>query len=317
MLDLITVGDASIDTFCLLDHEEADVQCNLDQTNCRLSLDYADKIPLKAMHHSVGGNAANVAVGAARLGLRASMVSTIGADEPSRKVIHTLEQENVDLNNLRRDGKTNQSVALIYQGERTLLVRHEPREYFFDNIPPAKWLYLTSLARGGEKIIDNIIKYSQDNNTKLVFAPGTLQLRLGAERYRNVLEATDIIILNRAEAIAYTGSSDKTEIPKLLEALIELGPEMAIITDGVGGSFGYDGGQLYQCAASPARKIETTGAGDAYASGLIAALNHRHDIGAAMKWGSIDSASVVQYIGPQKGLLTLPQISQLLENKTP
>jgi len=317
LLDLITVGDASIDTFCLLDHEEADVLCDLDQTKCRLSLDYADKIPLKGMDSSVGGNAANVAVGAARLGLSASMVSTIGVDEPSRKVIHTLEQENVDLNNLRREGKTNQSVALIYQGERTLLVRHEPREYHFNITVPVKWLYLTSMAREGEKITASVIKFVKDNNTKLIFAPGTLQLRLGTERFKDLLNETDIIILNRSEAITYTGSSAQTEIPKLLESLVELGPEMAIITDGENGSFGYDGDQLYRCSIAPARKVESTGAGDGYASGLIAGLVHGHNIETAMRWGSANSASVIQHIGAQKGLLTLPQISQLLENKAP
>lgn len=316
MLDLITVGDASIDTFCLLDHEEADVLCDLDQTKCRLSLDYADKIPLRGMDNSVGGNAANVAVGAGRLGLNVSIVSTIGIDEPSRKVIHTLERENIDLNNLRREGKTNQSVALIYQGERTLLVRHEPREYSFNVTVPAKWLYLTSMAREGEKITANIIKFVQDNNTKLIFAPGTLQLRLGPERFKNVLDETDIIILNRPEAIAYTGSSAQTEIPKLLESLAELGPELVIITDGENGSFGYDGNRLYRCPITPARKVEATGAGDGYASGLIAGLVHDHDIETAMGWGSINSASVIQHIGAQRGLLTLPQIANHVENKT-
>lgn len=313
MLDLVTVGDASIDTYCILDHEEADVLCSVDRSSCQLTLDYADKIPLKGISHAVGGNAANVAVGGARLGLNTSIITTIGADEPSRQVIHTLEKEGVNLEHLRREGRNNQSVALIYEGERTLLVRHEPRKYEFTPPGAAKWFYVTSMAKGSEKLAGEIAEYASENNIKIAFSPGTWQLRLGPSAVRELLAETEIIILNRNEAIAYTKAKPRAPIPELLIALTELGPRAAIITEGDMGSHAYDGQDVIDCPAAKANKIESTGAGDAFSSGLLSAIIHGENLKTAMQWGSINAASAIEHIGPQRGLLTLPQIKSKIK----
>ena len=54
----------------------------------------------------------------------------------------------------------------------------------------------------------------------------------------------------------------------------------------------------------PAPPYERTGAGDAYASTLVAALAKGHDLESALQWAPINSMSVVQKTGAQQGLLT-------------
>mgnify|MGYP001563499623 CR=1 FL=1 len=312
MFDLVTIGDASIDTYCVLDHKEADVLCSVDRSSCQLTLDYADKIPLKSIARAVGGNAANVAVGGARLGLNTSIVATIGADDASRQVIHTLEKEDVNLEHLSRVGRNNQSVAIVYDGERTLLVHHEPREYKFTPPGATKWFYVTSMAKGSEAIGTEIAAYASENNIKIAFSPGTWQLRLGPGVMRPILTETEIIILNRDEAIVFTKSKPKTPIPELLIKLAELGPLISIITEGDKGSHAFDGQDVIDCPIATANKIESTGAGDAFSGGLVSAIIHGEDLRTAMLWGSANAASVIEHIGPQKGLLTLPQIKNKL-----
>lgn len=308
MLDLLTIGDISVDTYCILDHDEASVMCNLDKANCQLTLNYASKIPLKKIQQAGGGNAANAAVSAARLSLKTSVVASTGVDEASRKILLALEKEDVNLDNVSRLGKTNQSIALVYEGERTLLTYHEYRHYYFGNPVPAKWLYLTSMAAGGEKIIGDIIKYADDNNTKIIFNPGTHQIRQGAELYRQVLGDCEILILNKEEAAKFTNIDKHTDIDYLLTKLLDLGPKIVVVTDAVAGSFASDGNEKYTCPIFPARRLESTGAGDAYASALLAATIHGEDLLTAMKWGTVNAASVIEHIGPQRGLLNLAQI---------
>ena len=55
-----------------------------------------------------------------------------------------------------------------------------------------------------------------------------------------------------------------------------------------------------------------TGAGDAYATGLIAGLFYGKELPEAMRWGAANGAAVVEKIGPQAGLLALNQMQERL-----
>jgi len=58
-----------------------------------------------------------------------------------------------------------------------------------------------------------------------------------------------------------------------------------------------------------------TGAGDAYATGVLAGLFYGKDLPEAMRWGAANGASVVEEIGPQKGLLSYDKMqARLKEN---
>ena len=59
--------------------------------------------------------------------------------------------------------------------------------------------------------------------------------------------------------------------------------------------------------------METTGAGDAYATGALAGLFHGKSLSEAMRWGAANGAAVVEQIGPQVGLLALNQMQERLK----
>ena len=82
------------------------------------------------------------------------------------------------------------------------------------------------------------------------------------------------------------------------------------------GSFGFDGEKAYQIGLFSAELLEMTGAGDAYATGLIAGLFHGKGLPEAMRWGAANGAAVVEKIGPQEGLLTLNQMEDRLKNNS-
>jgi ribokinase len=63
----------------------------------------------------------------------------------------------------------------------------------------------------------------------------------------------------------------------------------------------------------PIKLVEATGAGDAFATGFIAALFHGYPAAEAMRWGSANSASVVTKIGPQDGLLRVMEMKKMLK----
>ena len=300
----------------MLHEEAAELNCSLDRENCLLSLNFAEKIPLREIHHAVGGNAANAAVGGARLGMETAIMSIVGNDDASKRAICKFENENVSLDYLTRDKITNQSIALVYKGERTILVHHEPRRYIFKVDRGTQWIYLTSMGRGGEEIVHDVAQYTEAHNASIVFSPGTYQLKLGPRPYGIILQSAHTIILNKEEAIQYTRGTDKEDIKDLLDKLLALGPERAVITDGERGSYASDGEQYWHCQVFPAERIEATGAGDAYASAFAAAMFYGLSIDDAMRWGSINSASVIGRIGPQGGLLNKMQLEHRSTNHT-
>jgi ribokinase len=87
-----------------------------------------------------------------------------------------------------------------------------------------------------------------------------------------------------------------------------------IITDGRNGAYAYDGTEMYKIPMYPDDREpkERTGAGDAFASTVTAALALGKSFKDALLWGPINSMAVVQEIGAQKGLLTRKELETFL-----
>jgi sugar/nucleoside kinase (ribokinase family) len=60
------------------------------------------------------------------------------------------------------------------------------------------------------------------------------------------------------------------------------------------------------------KAVGKTGAGDAFASAFLSAIILKKDIQTAMQWGTANSASVIQQIGAQKGLLNKVGIEKMV-----
>lgn len=101
----------------------------------------------------------------------------------------------------------------------------------------------------------------------------------------------------------------------MFDAIHALGPKIAVITDGPNGSYGSDGEKQFFLPAYPDQKpaYERTGAGDCFASTTTVGIIQGKTLEESMKWGSINSMSVVQEIGAQKGLLTKDKIEEFMK----
>ena len=101
-----------------------------------------------------------------------------------------------------------------------------------------------------------------------------------------------------------TGFEVKSEVTKeLLVALSNQGPKMSVITDGGNGAYVFDGVKCLHCGVLPVDAYERTGAGDAFGSGFLSAVIKGKTMEEALVWGTVNSASVIGYVGAQKGLL--------------
>lgn len=311
--DLISVGDTTLDVFLELDEEVKvikDKATGLDY----LGLVNAEKIPVKKLTIVPAvGNSANVAIGASRLGLRSAIYTILGEDQTGNDSIKILKKEGVADDYIIVDKKrgSNFSAVLNYKAERTILVYHEKRRYNLPKLAPASWMYFSSLKKGHEKLHSQIPRYIRANNVKLGFNPGSYQLRESLKDLRPILQVTEVLFVNRAEAQTLVGR--ESSITKLLAKLHAQGPKIVVITEGPKGSYASDGEKAWFLKIFPAPLVERTGAGDAFSTGFISALAQKESIPDAMRWGTISSASVIQYIGAREGLLTKKAMKETIK----
>lgn len=314
-LDLLSIGDSSLDVF--VTPTESETLCQLNDKEELICFAYGDKIPVKNLEFSIGGNAANNAVGATRLGVKVAVVLTLGEDEIGDQIINKLIKEEVDTSFVsRQEGPSNYSTAITVAGERTLFTYKAPRKYQFpDQLPKTPWVYLTSMGDGFEEVYARVVEHIKNNpEIKLAYNPGSRQLRASVEKSKGVLAASYIVYVNRKEAEMFTGmKGTQGKEKELLKALSNLGPKVPIVTDGSNGSFVYDGEKFSKAGILPVDSYERTGAGDSFGSGCVSALIKGKSIKEALLWGTVNSASVIGYAGAQRGLLTKDQMSKWLE----
>ena len=311
MFDMISVGDATEDVFIQVD--EAKVNCK--KGKCVLCMEFATKIPVGRVDKLIGGNAANVAIGARRLGMNSAFYAVLGKDEQGELIRKSLAKEKVSLKyvQLKRGTKTNYSVVLNHGPERTILVHHVPRKYSLPKLGRSRWLYYTSMGAGFEKLHAPMLKYLRKQNVKFGFNPGTHQMRKGAKFLSPLLRAAGVLFLNKEETQLVTGSRSGSE-KELLRKSKALGSEIAVLTDGPNGSYAYDGKEFYFQDIYKVPVVERTGCGDSYSIGFIAGLFHGQSWQEAMRWGTLNAASVIQQIGPQAGLARLGWIRKTLKS---
>lgn len=314
--DVICIGDAKLDAFLAI--AETNTKCRFDENTKELCFKHGEKISIDHTYFSVGGNAANVTIGLSRLKIKATIAAEIGDDEFSLKIVNTFAKEYIDRGFIRQTpGKESSfSVAINYKDDRTLFTEHFKRSHDFKYEDAyTKWIYLTSLGEEWVNAYQKAIDYTNEHGTKLVFNPGTLQLSEKSSIIKDVLKVTNILFINKEEAklliSEYADINSSDDIQEILLNIKKLGPKTVAITDGENGSHAIDEeGKYYHQDKIQCTIVERTGSGDAYSSGYLAAAIHQLGVQTAMKWGSINAASVIGKIGAQEGLLKKEEMEE-------
>ena len=307
-----------MDAFITL--KEARVEWDAAHEHPRLSMSFADKIPYESLTVAPAvGNASNVAVGAARLGLNTAIITSIGGDHYGTEILDRYHKEGVSTEyvKINKNKPTNYHFVLTYKSERTILIKHQEYEYFDPRKLDSKtdWIYFSSIAEHTlpfhKKVADYLKRHPE---VKMGFNPGTFQLRFGAKALRDIYKHTYALFVNREEAAFILGTK-KEDIKFLFKGLHKLGPKIVVITDGPLGAYASDDDSCYFMPPYPDPRppISRTGAGDAFSTGFLAGLIYGLSVPEALRWAPIESMNVVQSFGAQTGLLKKPELMKILK----
>ncbi|MDP2856217.1 MAG: carbohydrate kinase family protein [bacterium] len=301
-----------------------------------IALPYGGKVKVPKITFTTGGGGTNTAVTFARQGLKTCCISCIGKDVSGEEVKRGLQAEKVDTRFFQVDKKNPTAYSVIFltnTGERTILSYKGAGDNISEKLIPwgklkSKWLYLSSLA-GNKNLLIQAINFSGKNDVFLAINPGMGEL-INLKKSPKLLSNFDIFVLNQEEASFLTNTlfSKEKEIFQKLDDLIR---GLVVMTKGPEGVVVSDGANMWRAGIYREKKlVDRTGAGDAFASGFVAALINKKafkvknrsvfrekDIEAAIKLASANATSKVEAIGAKTGLLYKKDLANQRWKKLP
>jgi sugar/nucleoside kinase (ribokinase family) len=314
MYDLVSIGDVKLDVFISLD--QCLHKCNLKEK--KVSFDFSEKISVQVLDQQTAGSAPNVATALSRMNFKTAVISNMGQDQTYLQAQRDLSSEGVDIRFITPHKGINSaySAVLTLQGEKTILASYILKQYKLPKRLATKWMFVSEMGNGYDKLFRQVIKFMKKGNTKLALNPGNQQIAdLKPELY-DLIAVTDMLFVNVGEGREIL-KSKKIGVPQMAKRLFKMGPDEVIITDGRDGAYGYDGKTLWKLPIFPAKRVEATGAGDSFAAAYIGARLNGKGMEEGLMWGAVNSAEVVQHVGPVPGLLKHTQIlSRLKKNKS-
>lgn len=245
-----------------------------------------DLIPEGELHYlkCPGGAPANVAVGVARLGGESAFIGRVGADPFGRFMADTLAREGVDTACLRADPDHRTSTVLVELdevGERsfTFMVRPSADQFLIPEDLPrfevGQWLLTCSIALANEPVRGSCLQAMaaiKDAGGRVCFDPNLRPEVWGkpAEMLpvvRQAIALADVVKLSIDELQLLSGEDD------LVAGLATIsGPALVLVTRGAAGVVARLEGELLEWVGPKVTPLDTTGAGDAFVAGLLAAL---------------------------------------------
>lgn len=309
MFDIISVGSATIDVYAKTHSELVKIETE-HSTESLICYPSGSKILIDNLNFITGGGGTNTAVSFARAGLKAAYLGNIGDDENGMLVREILANEKIKfIGTIGKEDQTNFSMILDSpEGDRAILAsKSASKDLEWDKIKKknisSRWMYFSSLTGDAYKAGEKLAAHAKKKNIKIAFNPSNYQAKQGAEALSGILRYTELLVMNREEASLLTGMDRNAPIRKLLKGLIDICQGIVIITEGKKGATCTDGKKMHHIGGSRKKPVESTGAGDAFASTFLAALMKKKDIKTCLKLAATNSASVISYLGCKKGLL--------------
>lgn len=329
--DVVTIGSAVKDvTFYTDKFKVISTPQNLTAQKM-LAFEYGAKISATGSFNGFGGGGANSAITFSRLGFKTVSLTAVGQDDTGTAIINNLKKNKVDTNLVQKIPNHNTAISFIISTDK----KDKDRTVFTDrgadnylDLSPKKtaslnssWVYLTSLSgKNHLKNIAAIFNLTNKKKIKVSWNPGSTQLQVGKRYLAPFLMQTDILIVNKDEAIELAlsgiklGKKNPNHLNRpiyLLNILQEWGPKVVLLTDGKRGAWAYDGKKIYKQNILNRKVVDTTGVGDAFGSAFTAGMIHtKGDIQKSLRWGAINSGSVVTQVGAQNGIVNLKIINQ-------
>ncbi len=268
-----------------------------------------------------GGSGANTIFGLGKLGLQTGFLGAVGDDPEGQILLNSFQDVNVDINGIIQKSGCKTSIVHGFvdnNGERALYINPGANNLITEDdldwqyLNNAKLILLTSFVDDRQLELQKTIvnEFTQSTEPKIVFSPGALYSKRGYEDLKEIIEKCYLCLLNCDEIKNLTGKSYEDGA----DQLIEQGVKIVAVTLGKDGCYIADGNETYHepvLDLENDKVVDTTGAGDAFATGLIFGLLSKMTLSKCGKLGNYVAAKCIQKMGARTGLPTKTEIDNI------
>lgn len=248
-----------------------------------------------------GGSAANTINGIARLGLETGFFGKVGKDSHGDFFISDLKENKIEPKILKSDSHTGLAIALVSaDSERTFTVslgaavELSPSDITNELFKGYSILHIEGYLVQNHELIEFAVKKAKENGLKVSLDLASFNVVDDNLEFLQEISKkyVDIIFANEEEAKSFTGLNPEEAVNKIAEIC-----DIAIVKIGKNGSYIKTNNKTYKVGVISANSIDTTGAGDFYASGFLYGLSKGYDMDKCGKIGAILSGNVIEVIG--------------------
>lgn len=308
MAKVFGIGNALVDIMTSLENDNLLGTLNLPKGSMQLVDEATINTALEKTKGLVqtlasGGSAANTINGLANLGVETGFLGKVG-DDKFGKFFHD-DMVNAGINPTLLKGKsaTGRALALVTpDSERTFAVNLGAAiemvagDITKDLFKGYDYLHIEGYLVQNHALIEKALKTAK--SAGLIISLDLASYNVVESNFefirKMVKEYVDIVFANEDESKAFTKKSPEESL-HLLGDMVDI----AIVKLGSKGSMIKRGSETHNIGVIKANSIDTTGAGDLYASGFIYGLTKGFSLDACGRIGSILSGRVIEVIGPK------------------
>ena len=303
---VLGIGNALVDIMTKLPDDSTLDKFSLKKGSMQLyERDFADKINNETNNfdksQSSGGSAANTIHGLANLGASAGYIGKIGSDSFGDFFQNDMKSNGIEPLMLKSNNETGRAIALISpDSERTFAtylgaaVELSDSDLTPEQFKGYKYLHIEGYLVLNHALMIRAAKLAKEHGLKISIDMASFNvvednLSFLKDYVRNYV---DIIFANEEEAKAFTGKEPEEALNEIAEQC-----EVAIVKVGSKGSLIKSNGIIYKIDPIKANSVDTTGAGDLYASGFLYGMVNNMPLEKCGKIGSLCAGRVIEVIG--------------------
>ena len=286
----------------------------------KISFELGAKYKIKDRYESLGGVAANVACGLARMGISSGTHAMIGDDVSGDWIKKEFEKHNVDTELVVRENDYPSDMSAIVvdakSGDRVVFsnqkangeLKIEPEE-----LKKFEWVYIGDLAGDWASKLDKIF----ESGVRVAYNPRYTFIRENVQKMIESIKHANLLFINKDESIEIIShleekfsENELNDEIFLIKKLHDLGAKVIALTDGERGAWAYDGKNIFRAEAQKVEAIDSTGAGDAFSSGFLAGYIKNESLEDCLRRGIVNGGSVVKAYGGVAGLMSEDEIRE-------
>jgi len=306
MTKILGMGNALVDILVRLESDQTLKQFALPKGSMQLVDGERSRKILAGIAHlntaiASGGSAANTIHGLAKLGIDTGFIGTIGRDRWGDLFRNDMESHHIEPILFTSQSETGRAISLIsldsertfatYLGAAVELAPDRITEELFQGFT---MFYMEGYLVQNHDLVRKAFQLAKQE--KLHIALDMASYNVVEENLdflkKMAQEYVDIIFANEEEARSFTGKPPE-------EALIDMAGmcEIAVVKTGRTGSFIKRGSEVHKVGIVKVDSMDTTGAGDLYASGFLYGLVNGFSLERCGEIGALLSGKVIEVIG--------------------